>query len=372
MPRNDKLYEESRIIRKAANEGRTTIEIMQTLSLTAAQIRYRVETRYTDAIARKIIKQLEGNDKGVYVEEETEHTEELKQSSSTDNQLNNAIVVDTSALKCKGAFQFIMNYKNVILLVDIVKQMNNHKNDEGIFGENIRKLLKESAKDQEGIKIKVTTAGKDGDSAISKLLAYCKDKNVVLYTADDGLATIARYFKIKYILAKDIEDTEFNSVAEVSKEVLTDGAVNKISNEEAEQIDLDALKRQMQLNSMDTKQTVIPKVTISNVFLLGKLLTLIIPRTDRIKYVVISGGNVKYPISSIIHLEKGEEVIIAVYKKDIEALSVSKYEITDILEEKHALYLGTKRVKEVNQIESLDLPREAKRELKNYFSLIKK
>ena len=81
-----------------------------------------------------------------------------------------------------------------------------------------------------------------------------------MYTADNALVSIARRFHIKYILAKDLEESESNSVEEVSHEGLTVNEicsnVVEISVKETEGvwIDLEELKRQMQLNSMSEKQ----------------------------------------------------------------------------------------------------------------------
>ena len=84
-----------------------------------------------------------------------------------------------------------------------------------------------------------------------------------MYTADNALVSIARRFHIKYILAKDLEESESNSVEEVSHEGLTDNTVNEICSNVVEisvketegvWIDLEELKRQMQLNSMSEKQ----------------------------------------------------------------------------------------------------------------------
>lgn len=383
MPRNDKLYEESRIIRKAVNEGKTTSEIMQMLSLTSAQIKYRVETRYTGKVASSIIKALEKNDKG----------EPAKKSSKKEEATSSTIVVDTCALKCNGAFEFIMSFENVILLIDIVKQLDNHKADEGIFGKNIRALLKVSAEDRKEKKIKIRTAGEVNDSTDSKLLAFCKGKDVLLYTADNALATFARWYGINYILAKDLEQTESSSPkAELIKTPLSDvenetqrSKIKVTSSKESakeekcedkqldlKQIDLEVLKRQMQENSMTAKQTNIAKSTIKNVSFLGKFLTLTIPETSRIKYLVIAKNEVKQPVNNIINLKIGDDIVIATYKLQEESLTISRFEITDLTPEEHAIYLGTDKVKEANQIEKLDLPREAKSRLKSYYSLVKR
>lgn len=395
MPRNDKLYEESRIIRRAVNEGKTTSEIMQMLSLTSTQIKYRVETRYTEKIANKIMKLLEANDKGKRKrdKEEVENQQVEKTNGRqlhTATEFNNAIVVDTCALKCIGSFEFIMSYETVILLVDIVKQLDNHKGDEGIFGKNIRSLLRASAEDQEETKIKIRNAGETSDSTDSKLLAFCKGKNVVLYTADNGLATIARYFDIKYILAKDLDE---NRAVDVTKSLderpLKRGIEEELSTKSneanslkqccedkkvdvtpiaLEQADITELKRQMQENSITKNQT---KSTISNVAILGKFLTLTIPETYKINYHVISGNEVKCPLgSNIINLKIGDIIVVSTYKQDKKFLNINRYEITDIADKEHAIYLGTDRVKDNTQIERLDLPREVKIGLKSYFSLV--
>lgn len=393
MPRNDKLYEESRIIRKAVQEGKTTSEIMQMLSLTSAQIKYRIETRYTDKIASGIIKALEQNDKGIHIKEEIQKTEFPQHTESvrrTDTDVINTIVVDTCSLKCNGSFEFVMSYETVILLVDIVKQMNNHKADDGIFGRNIRALLRESAEDQAESKIKIRTAGEETDSTDSKLLSFCKEKDVVLYTADNALATIARYFDIKYILAKDFDKNESENTTKQPGKATTvkdkeeksndeNSSSNSVKEEKCEAIlpifkqkDVEELKKQMQENSITKGKTEISRNTINNVSMLGKFLTLIVPETHRINYQVISGNELKHPVSSnMVNLKIGDVIVVSTYKRNEKFLSINRYEIIDIADKDHARYLGTDRVKEDNQIEKLDLPYEAKRELKRYFSLAK-
>ncbi|MCI8384199.1 MAG: hypothetical protein HFJ33_04980, partial [Clostridia bacterium] len=192
MARNDKLYEESRIIRKAVNEGKTTTEIMKMLSLSANQIKYRVETRYSEGIAKSIFNRLDKNDGKVI--------EKTKKKRNKDKSL----VVDTCSLGKNGAFDFIMSHSSVILILDVIRELEKRKSANGILGRNVRQLLAESARDKEGKKIKVEIAENISNYTDEKLLNFCKGKDVILYTADNAMATMARAYGIEYIIAEDI------------------------------------------------------------------------------------------------------------------------------------------------------------------------
>lgn len=350
MARNDKLYEESRIIRKAVNEGKTTTEIMQMLSLSANQIKYRVETRYSEGIAKSIFNRLDKNDGKVI--------EKTKKKRNNDKSL----VVDTCSLGKNGAFDFIMSHSSVILILDVIRELEKHKSANGILGKNIRQLLAESAKDKEGKKIKVEIAEKISNYTDENLLNFCKGKDVILYTADNAMATMARAYGIEYIIAEDVlaeqEETE----------------TEETETEETEtQLDIQKLLQNMRSNSIMKQKMEIGNTTISNVSIWGKKLTLTIPQTYKIGYIVLSEEKVKHPIAgNIIYLEKGDIVLVMTYKLKHNGLCVARYEITDIQSENHSIYLGDNKISHINQIEALDLPKEAKREVRNYFSLVRK
>ena len=97
-----------------------------------------------------------------------------------------------------------------------------------------------------------------------------------------------------------------------------------------------------------------------------------IPQTYKIGYIVLAEEKVKHPLGNYIYLEKGDVVLIMTYKLKHNGLCVARYEITDIQSENHSIYLGDNKISHISQIETLDLPKEAKREVRNYFSLVRK
>ena len=140
------------------------------------------------------------------------------------------------------------------------------------------------------------------------------------------------------------------------------------------EIDAKKLVETIQSNSIKIPEMEITKTTIDNVVMVGKNLTLKIPQTFRIGYVVLSDEKVKKPIvSDMISLEIGDIVLIMTYKLKHHGLCISKYEITDIQSENHAIFLeAEKNINHSDQIQSLNLPNEAKREISNYFALVRR
>ena len=239
-----------------------------------------------------------------------------------ENLINKALVVDTSALKDRDALKIILEYPQIILLIDVVNEMDQYKKESGYFGYNIRNLFALGAKDTNGEKIKIVKSDENGGYTDNKLIQYCEGKNVVLYTADNGLALKARGYGIEYILAKD----------------------TKVEKRE----------------------------TMTNFFMKGKDLFLRVPQTHKIEYIVFSESHVKEPISNLIKLNIDDNIIIATYKKNNSGLVLSWFKITDISATNHAKYLNSYRVGNNMQIiNGLNLPEVVKRKLRNYFFLVR-
>lgn len=374
MGMKDKLYEESRIIRKEVESGKTTKEIMDKLSLSANQIKYRINTRYK-GIAKSILKKLAIND--------GKETENIQIANST----KKTLVLDTSALGRKGSFEFIMKQSKVILLLDVVKELEKRKKAEGILGQNIRHLLAESAKDYDGKKFKVVLAEKVSDYVDENILHFCRGKNVVIYTADNAMAIMAKGYGIQYILAEDTvpkkkakatkkvaepvrEEKYLPTVEEIVEEKTIISENEKVEpEEEAITVDVEALVQKMQENSISEEH--FPKAKIANVDKLGKALILTIPQTTKIAYVVLEGDKVKRPVAgNLVNLKEGNIVLVLTYKHH--GLCIARYEITDMEAEEHAIYLWSDKLNDDETIDKLDLPKEAKREVHNYYALVRK
>ncbi len=390
MTKNDRLHQESRFIRKAVQEGNTTAQIMQMLSLTERQIKYRIKTRYSEGIANKILKDLAKNDG-----KEKAETIEKKGSSKS-------LVVDTSSLGRKGALEFITEYPRVILLDITVEEMDRKKADQGIFGKNIRSLLSAIARDKEG-KYEVKVAKRVSKHVDKNVLDFCKAKEVILYTADNAMATLAKAYNIEYVIAEDVEvgkekeniqeqeekeievkDTATARTEEREVNQTTNGIVKSEILETEEELeknkelqsltdkDVKQLVDSMRLNAIITKSEKI--VTLDNVSKIGKDLVLMMPNTNKILYVVLSEENVKeeIPGCNMIRLERGDLVFVITYKLKHGGLCIARYEITDIKSEEHAIFLGSNKMNETEEIKSLNLPEKAKNKIYNYFMLVRK
>ena len=128
----------------------------------------------------------------------------------------------------------------------------------------------------------------------------------------------------------------------------------------------------MRLNAIITKSEKI--VTLDNVSKIGKDLVLMMPNTNKILYVVLSEENVKeeIPGCNMIRLERGDLVFVITYKLKHGGLCIARYEITDIKSEEHAIFLGSNKMNETEEIKSLNLPEKAKNKIYNYFMLVRK
>ena len=388
----DQLFEESRIIRKAVNEGKTTSEIMSMLGLTKQQIRYRLETRYAQKISQATLKKLAQND----MKSQLEKTEETNKEEISQNQ--ETLVLDTSALHAKNAIEIITSYKTVIISLEVIKQMKKYKKERNLFGRNIRKVFKYNSQDQEGKKfltIEMEQISKDPDDNI---INYCKGKDVILYTGDNEMASTAKGYKIKYILA-DTEEEEISTETSEKEEISTSAdekqlkEINrpqpeakhqaetqsqlqlevepepKLQYEEIE-VNIEELKNSM-MGSRKIDLESLKKSTIDNIKLLGKTLTLVLPETTKISYIVLSDDKIKSPIAkNMINLELGDIIIIMTYKNN--ALNILWFEIIDIKQEEHAIYQKSRKITDVKEIDKCDLPEQAKRKVRNYFTLVRK
>lgn len=54
----DELYMQSRKIKDLANKGKTRKQICEELSISSIQLRYRIETRFNEKTAKKILNQI--------------------------------------------------------------------------------------------------------------------------------------------------------------------------------------------------------------------------------------------------------------------------------------------------------------------------
>lgn len=411
----DELYMQSRKIKDLANKGKTRKQICEELSISSIQLRYRIETRFNEKTAKKILNQIieNGNRKKTRKSQNVKGRGK-KQSFEYSKKI---LVVDTSAFKKRGSIEFMMQFNKIILLLDVLDEMDRYKEKGGVFGANIKRFLRESAADVSGEKIEVHINEKIDSYTDKNIINYCIGKeNVVLYTADNALANRAKAYHIEYIMAEDNEqlnrcqetksqnidneeETEEskNSCEKLEEEPIT--LENEADRETEKEIDIEAKEELIETENVEVNTSEIvkniysnfvkensnesievsvelTKVNVSNVHMVGKNLCLELPDTTRIRYIVIGKDDKeKKPLigTAMIKLEIGDKILVMVYKpQKYQGLGITMFEITDLRENEHAVYQEFHCVNEIEEIERLRWQREVKNTIRNYFSLVKR
>lgn len=185
------------------------------------------------------------------------------------------------------------------------------------------------------------------------------------------MASRAKGYNIEYILTDEV-NSELKSLAK--KEKLRREEQESIKqSEDSVSVDAEDLKRKIEQNSFPEKNEMkeMHNRTIRNASMVGKDLMLIIPNTNKIKYIVIKDGNLKRAIANcnMIKLEKEDIVIILTYKSSERYLQMLAFRVTQIKDNEHAEYVGSRRIYCFKDIERLEISEEIKRETRNYFAL---
>lgn len=334
----DELHEQSRFIRKAANEGKSYTDIMSTLHLTKAQIKYRLTSRYSERISSTIIHKLEENSRSKTSNSNRDYS--LKIANSYTPVFDESyLVLDTSALNCCNFQQTIGRYAHIILTLDVIQELDKLKKDTGIFGINIRFILSQSANDVEAKKYQVIATQRYSNYTDDNLIHFCKTSKTTLYTGDHALANKAKAFGVPYILAKrehPLQEKETVSAIDVA-------------------------------NLQSSLQSLSGNTTLDNVRLEGKFLILTLPDTYKIAYAVLDKeGNVKKPFAkNMIKLAIGDTLLIITHKLQNQ-LCISQYDIVNLQNTQHAHFIGAVRVQSQEDINKLAYPQSVLRDIRNF------
>lgn len=238
-----------------------------------------------------------------------------------------ALVVDTSVFGVKGSADVILNYEKVILLTQTIREMDKRKKMLTTLGYNIRIIMKESARDYKSKQF-IVVDWPEKDYTDETIIDYCKDKDVILYVADFGLANLAKGYNIEYILAEDDSD------------------------------------------SMEVQEDNIPLTHLANTTMSGDNLILQLPDSMKIDMLVLDANmEEKHPNSgaTYITLQKGDLVVVSTYKAWDHRMSVAEYEVRKLCSDDNAVYLKSKNIYKKDEIADLDYPEDIKAKIRSYF-----
>ena len=280
----------------------------------------------------------------------SEFCHKFRKNDSKNLDEEKALVIDACCLKAKNAIKLIESYSRVIVLRETIDEIDRKKTQiekalkkETTFTKNARILLSKISHDRKDNQIQIANWYCKNKYVYvdNSIIDFCKNKNVILFTGDYGLASRAKGYNIEYILTDEVNN-ELESITE--KEKLKKEAQEEIKeNEVYISADVEDLKRKIGLNSFaetnEAKET--HNQTIRNASMVGKDLILKIPNTNNIKYIVIKDGNIKKAIANgnMIKLQKEDIVIILTYKY----LCVTIINVKNLTHNKFVGYISKRR-----------------------------
>lgn len=337
MATSEELRKQSRLIRKLAKEGKTIEEIATTCNLTKNQVRYRINTKYSTTIANGILQQLQEN-------KQQKQKEKFSKKQSTINKEPVGIVVDACVLRHANIFSVLERYSKVILITDVIRELDKLKTENTLVGRNAREILKRCAQDIHANKYQVEVANQISNYTDENLIEYCKDKNVILYTSDHALASLAKGYGIPYLLGMQEEEQEKQASQTIVKN--------------QKEIPLEPSDR---IHNLD------------NIHYVEGNLKLYIPDTNRINYIVLSQNKMILPDANRqIDLKLGDIIFILTYKLKHKGLCISMYQIYDIKEQGYSIFLGAHKVNSMQRIHELKVPIMVKKKIIDYFLVVSK
>lgn len=351
----DTLYEKSRMIRKLIDEGMTTKQIKQIMQVKKSELYEIVKSKYSERFSNVLFDKLKENDTFG----------------------KTTILVDTSALEVKGIVEYLLKYHKILLHIDVIREMDKYKSEKNkAFGFNIRELLRRSAKDYDSVKIKVVTPKKVSLYTDENLIYYLRKKtkqgkNIVLITADHALASLAKGYGIKYILARSLEEEltkkKTSKKKKMNKEVVEEVIEEVESNKEKEvKVGTYTAKEPTKKESDANKN-----VSLEFVKLAGNTLFLCVPMDKENSFVVLEQGEIKKSIAKDIILKPGDEVLQLFYTRKGK-LKIQTFRITNTLSKECAQDLGFRIFTSLDQIERLPYTDSVKSKIRFFYNLNKK
>lgn len=347
----DTMYEKSRRIRKLIDEGMTTKQIKQIMQVKESELYEIVKSKYSERFRKVLFDKLKENDTFG----------------------KTTILVDTSALEVKGIVEYLLKYHKILLHMDVIREMDKHKSiKHKAFGFNIRELLRRSAEDYDSVKIKVVTPKKVSLYTDENLIYYLRKKakqgkNIVLITADHALASLAKGYGIKYILARSLEEELTKKKTSKKKKINKDVVEEVESNKEKEVKVENYTAKEPSEKESDTNKN----VSLEFVKLVGNTLFLCVPIHEENSFVVLEQGEIKKSIVKDIILKPGDEILQLFYTRKGK-LKIQTFRITHTLSQECAQDLGFRIFTSLDQIEKLPYADSVKSKIRFFYNLNKK
>ena len=232
------------------------------------------------------------------------------------------IVLDASALEIQSSMQIIEQSYKVILLTGTIRELDNAKNKNNIYGVNARIIAKKSREDENSQKY-ICVAGYEKNSyQDDNIIDYCrKNRKTVILTNDNNLCNMAKAYHIPYIFAEDEEQ------------------------------------------NIKEKETCKKANNIKGAVFLDEKLYILNNIGNRINFVYRNNENIQNNSVSKVELQIGDIVYQAISKKD--SVVVVKYKVIEISKSNYASVCCHYKINlsETEVLKDLLLPEKVKDEI---------
>ncbi len=273
-------------------------------------------------------------------------------------------ILDTCALHSSEAMQIIEEASKVILLTGTIKELDAHKNDGGSFGENIKKVCRESRMDENSEKYECIAGYEKQENRYKEsgkyecingyvkykyqddnIIDYCKShRNVIILTCDNNLCNTAKAYNIPYVFPKRDEEEKavaVNNTNIVKKKVATDNA----------NVEKEKLKEKRKFQRVNIKGV---EIEDDNLYITNGNL-------NKFNLVIRNGISINANSAKKIKLEVGDHIFRM--KKKNENVIIVEYKIVEVTPSMYAIEIRSAK-EELKTIESLTtnkFPKEVKK-----------
>lgn len=267
-------------------------------------------------------------------------------------------ILDTCALHSSESMQIIKEASKVIILTGTIKELDDHKNDGGSFGDNVRSISKASRIDQNGEKYecvagyeKRTTDEKyqciDGYEKYKyqdeNIIDYCrkrKNRKVIILTCDNNLCNNAKAYRIPYYFPKrDDDKVKKKNRSERDKSIASENTSN-----------ISIKKNYANTEIKDIK------------YMNGELYS-IESNSPNTNFIIRSGKVINNNLNNGIKLEIGDSIFSV--KSKNEKVVIVKCIIDEIQPSSYAHQVNNFTVEDITSLQKENLPKEVEEKVKD-------
>lgn len=256
------------------------------------------------------------------------------------------VVLDTSALESEEVMKVIEKVSKVILLTGTIKELDNYKNAEGIFGSNIRYISKKSREDVNQEKYVCVGNYENSDYQDDNIIEYCRNnKSVTILTSDNNLCNFAKAYSIPYIYMQ-VENN--NKPVKQNINIVENKPSSSIQTIKKEKTEMKRVAEYNKYSDFEFHKKTIRAKQIKNYYMNIRL---------------VRDGK----IINLKEYKEGDFIYLLKFHKILRFFEIEEYEIIKYGEMFDVREINFYRVYYLNDIFRLHFPEELEEEIRKFF-----